>query len=67
MAAGLGAALGLEAPAVEAGGIREQVLERAAKAEFVLDALRAKGRQRALVFADERMGGRDLGGWPRHV
>jgi hypothetical protein len=29
--------------------------------------LPAKGGQRALVFADQRMGGRNLGGWPRHL
>ena len=67
VAAGLGAPLGHEAPAVEARGIRQQVLERPAKAEFVLDTLAAKGRERALVFADERMGRRNLGGWPGHV
>jgi hypothetical protein len=56
VAAGLGAKLGHEAPAVEARGIREQVLKGPAEAEFVLHALPAKRRQRALVFADQRMG-----------
>ena len=47
----------LEAPAAETGGTGEQVLERPAKTEFVLHALPAKGRQRPLVFADQRMVG----------
>ena len=67
VAAGLGAHLGHEAPTVEARGIREQVLERPAKAKFVLHALPAKVGQRALVFADQRMGRRNLGGWPRLI
>jgi len=65
--AGLGAALGHEAPAVEAGGIGEQVLERPAKAEFVLDTLSAKGRERALVFAGSAMGARKSGRMAAHV
>jgi hypothetical protein len=52
---------------VETGGIREQVLERPAKAEFVLDALAAEDTQGTLVFANQRMGRRNLSRWPRHV
>jgi hypothetical protein len=62
VAAGFGAKLGHEAPSVEARGIGEEVLKGAAKAEFVLHTLIAKGGKGAVVLADQRVCGRKLGG-----
>jgi len=55
MAAGFGAELGDEGPAVETGGVREEFLKGVAEGGFVLDSLRAGLREGAMVFADERM------------
>ena len=57
MAAGFGAELGDEGPAMEAGGVREEFLKGVAEGGFVLDSLRAGLREGAMLFADEGMGG----------
>jgi hypothetical protein len=66
MAAGFGAELGNEGPAVEAGGAREEIAEGVAEGGFMLDALRAGLGEGAVVFADEGMRGRDLDGASGH-
>ncbi len=66
VAAGFGAELGDEGPAVEAGGVREEIPEGVAEGQFMFDALRAGLGEGAVVFADEGMRGRDLDGAPGH-
>jgi hypothetical protein len=67
MSTSFGSEFGNELLIMEPGTSVEQILECVAEGGLVLHSLRAQRGERAVVFADEGVSGRDLSGLTSHL